>query len=319
MYCHHPNCHHPSIDPATAAQKLNRLWWALGLILVLAAAEFSVGWLSGSLSLRAEAGHMLSDGLALGLSLLAVWLARLPASAQAPFGYRRVEILTAFVNGVGLLTIAVLIAKEAIDHLLAPPGEILSVPMLITAVIGFGINSLNALLLHHNSQDDLNLRGAFLHMVADAVSSVGVVLAALMVWIWGWNWADGAISLGVAVLVGLGALPLIRQSLHILLEKAPVGLDLDQLQAHLASFDGVAAVQDLRVWSIALNHRVLSAQLTVSLKEGEKRDRLLRQIQDSLRQNYGIWDSFLQMSAAPVVSLSFPERLELAIVPVVEG
>ena len=269
-----------------------------------------MGISSHSLALVAESGHMLSDGLALGLAILATWIARFPASNQATFGYRRVEILAALVNGVGLIVVAMWIAWEAATRLQAPPEEILSVPMLITAAIGLGINSLNAFLLHQDSHDDLNLRGAFLHMVADAISAVGVILAGIVVWAFHWNWVDSAISLAVAGVILLGSIPLIRQSLHILLEKTPAHLDLEQIQAHINNFDGVETIQNLRVWSIALGQDALSAQLMVRIKHGEDRDRLLCQIQTSLQQEFGIQDIFLQMTAPPVLNLSQPQTLE---------
>ncbi|HEY9661918.1 MAG TPA: cation diffusion facilitator family transporter, partial [Allocoleopsis sp.] len=284
-------------------------WIALILISVFALAEFGMGWFSHSLALVAESGHMLSDGVALVLALLATWIARLPASNQAPFGYRRVEILAALINGIGLIGIAIWIAQEAIERLQAPPEEILSLPMLMTAAIGLVVNSINASLLHQDSHTDLNLRGAFWHMVADAISSIGVIIAAVLVWVWGWNWADGAISLGVAIFIAIGALPIIRQSLHILLEKTPEHLDLVQIQTHLESFAGIEAVSHLRIWSIALGQDALSAHLTVHIKDGLGRDRLLHQIQTSLQQEFGIAEIFLQMTAPMPLNLSHPPDL----------
>ncbi|MBI4781367.1 MAG: cation transporter [Oscillatoriophycideae cyanobacterium NC_groundwater_1537_Pr4_S-0.65um_50_18] len=321
-----PDCRqHSLIHPATqqeTAEKARLLWMALWLIGGFAIAEGAVGWFSRSLALLAESGHMLSDTLALGLALFATWVAQLPVTDQAPFGYRRIEILAALVNGIALLGVAVWVGWEAIARLQTPSVEILSLPMLVTAIVGLGVNSLSASLLHGDSHDDLNLRGAFLHMVADAISSVGVILAAIAVWAFQWNWADGAISLGVAVFIGLGTLPLIRQSLHILLEKTPVHLDLNQVRSHLLSFAGVVAVDRLRVWTIALGQEALSAHLTVSLQEGLKRDRLLQDLQLSLQQEFGLYEVCLQMAAVPVsepVNLSVPPRLELVSFPVAEG
>lgn len=310
---HHcyPGCAHASIDD-TPTHKIRSLWIALVLLVGFSIAELSVGLVSHSLALVAESGHMLSDGLALGLALIATWIARFPASSQATFGYRRIEILAALANGIGLGLVAVWIGWEAIARLHSPPEEILSLPMLITAAIGLGINTLNAFLLHADSHDDLNVRGAFLHMVADAFSSVGVILAAIAVWALGWNWADSVISVVVAVVIVAGVIPLIRQSLHILLEKAPAHLDIDQIQTHLASFAGVEAVTNLRVWSIALGQEALSAHLIVQLPQTESRDRLLRQMQTSLQQEFGIQEVFLQMTApVPIVNLSHPPTLEL--------
>ncbi len=291
------------------SSKIRQLWIALILIGGFAAAELGVGLNSHSLALVAESGHMFSDAIALGIALLATWVASLPASPQAPFGYRRVEILAALVNGMGLVLVAVLIAWEAIARLQSPSTEILSLPMLVTAAIGLGVNSLNAFLLHDHRQDDLNLQGAFLHMVADAISSVGVMLAAIAVWALHWNRADGAISLAVAIFILLGAIPLIQQSLHILLEKAPAHLELAQIQSDLESFDGVKSVDRLRVWSIALNQEALTAELTVTIKEGSGRDRLLAQLQTFLQQKFGIQEVFLQLVAPVPFNLSQPLTL----------
>lgn len=313
---HHcyPGCIHSPVSEAAATHKIRSLWIALVLIVGFSLAELSVGVISHSLALVAESGHMLSDGLALGLALIATWIARLPGSPQATFGYRRIEILAALANGIGLGLVALWIGWEALTRLHSPADEILSLPMLITATIGLGINTLNAFLLHGDSHDDLNLRGAFLHMVADAVSSVGVILAAIGVWAFGWNWADSVISVVVAIGVAAGAVPLIRQSLHILLEKAPVHLDVNQIQAHLEGFPGVESVSQIRVWSIALGQEALSAHLIVQLPQVASRDRLLQQVQTSLQQEFGIQESFLQMMAPlplPIVNLSHPPTLEL--------
>jgi cobalt-zinc-cadmium efflux system protein len=306
-----PHCNH---GPHPAGTKVRSLSIALVLLLCAALAELSVGLMSHSLALIAESGHMLSDGLALSLALLATWVAQFPSSPAATFGYRRIEILAALANGLGLLVVAGWIGWEAIIRLQSPtPDEILSVPMLITAIVGLGINSLNAALLHQDSHHDLNLRGAFLHMVADAVSSVGVIVAALVIGQLGWNWADGAISLAVGVLIAVGAIPLIRQSLHILLEKTPTHLNAEEIAARLKGIEGVLNVNNLRVWTIALGQDAVSAHVTVSCNEGNKRDRLLQQMQISLQQEFGIAEVFLQLSAGlplELMNLSLVEQIE---------
>ncbi|NJN86847.1 MAG: cation transporter [Leptolyngbyaceae cyanobacterium SL_7_1] len=302
-------------DPA-AQTKVRYLWIALILISSFAIAEFWVSSSSHSLALSADAGHLLSDGLALGIALLATKLAQLPASARATFGYRRIEIVAALINGVGLGAIALWIGIESFGRLFAPPEEILSLPMVITAAIGLGINTLCAFLLHDHSHDDLNLRGAFLHLLADATSSVGVILAAGCVWLLDWNWADAAVSLLVAGLILLSAIPLIRQSLTILLEHPPTHVNVDELQGFLQGFDGVVRVDQLRVWTIALGQTALAAHLQVSSTDGAMRDRLLADIQTALRQTVGIQEIWLQITtptSAPLVNLSLPQRLDWAI------
>jgi cobalt-zinc-cadmium efflux system protein len=205
-------------EGSTSSNKVRLLWTALVLVGCFSLAELAVGLWSHSLALLAESGHMISDSLALGLALVASWIGRFPASDRATFGYRRIEILAALANGVGLVAIAVWIAWEAIARLQSPSADILSLPMLITASVGLGVNSVNALLLHDSSHYDLNLRGAFLHMVADVISSFGVILAAIAVWLMGWLWADGVISLFVSGLIVFGAVPLIVQSLNVLVK-----------------------------------------------------------------------------------------------------
>ncbi|BAU42438.1 cation diffusion facilitator family transporter [Leptolyngbya sp. O-77] len=309
-------CQAPHPHTVDVQKKAKLLWMALGLIGGFSLVELAVSLSSHSLALLAEAGHMLSDVAALALALLATWIAGWPPSAQAPFGYRRVEILAALANGLGLVAIALWIGWEAVERLQHPDAEILGLPMLITAAVGLGINLVNASLLHDHSHHDLNLKGAFLHMVSDAIGSVGVILAAIAVWLFGWAWADGAISLLVAALILVGAIPLIRQSLNILLEKAPAHLDPDTVQAHLLQTEGVQAVENLRLWAIAPGQMALTAHLTVNPQDGPERDRLLQTLQASLQTTFGLTDTTLQLAAPPAtprVNLSMPPSLELVV------
>ncbi|AFZ24376.1 cation diffusion facilitator family transporter [Cylindrospermum stagnale PCC 7417] len=196
-------------------QKLQALWTALILLSFFFGVELSAGILSHSLSLLADAEHILSDVAALGLALLAIWLSR-SMSKGTVFGGYRLEVLAALVNGIGLACIAGWIVKEALVRLQSPSPEILGLPMLATALLGLGVNSFNALYLHGCSRHDLNMRGVFLHFLADLVSSVGTVLAAIAV-IWlNWTWADGVISLVVACLIALFAATQVTQSIHCL-------------------------------------------------------------------------------------------------------
>lgn len=193
--------------------KVRLLWTALVLVSCFSLLELAVSFWSHSLALQAEAGHMISDSLALGLSVLAAWSGQFRLFAKGRF-VRRFEVFAALVNGIGLVAIASAIATEAIANLQSPPDDILSLPMLITAAIGLGVNGINAFLLHDSSHHDLNVRGAFLHIMADLISSVGVVLAAIAVWLLHWFWADGAVGLFVSGLIFLSAIPLLAQSLN---------------------------------------------------------------------------------------------------------
>jgi len=192
----------------------------LVLICSFALAELAVGLFSHSLALLADSGHMASDCFALILALLATWLSQRRRASNLESGNHWFEVLAALVNGVGLVVIAVWVGWEAVERLQSPPVEILSLPMLATASVGFGVNSINIFLLHKDSHNDLNLRGAFLHVLADAASSVGVIIAAIAVWALNWIWADGVISLFVSGLIIISATPLIIQSLNTLLAKS---------------------------------------------------------------------------------------------------
>lgn len=277
-------------------QKTQTLWVTLSLLVSFFIAELSISLWSHSLSLLADAGHLLSDIAALGLTLLASWFATRPAAGHATFGYHRVEMLAALVNGLSLLAIAALIAWEAIGRLQAPE-PVLGLPMLIGAAIGLLINSINVTLLHQHSHDDLNLRGAFLHVLADVVGSVGVILAALAVYFLNWLWVDAGASLLVASLTSLSAVPLVRESLDVLMEYAPRSINPDEVSVALKSFTGVDRIERLNIWTITSGQVMLCAHLTVGSLDAEQRDQLLQNIQAYLEQEFGINQPLLQITS----------------------
>ncbi len=288
----------------TSPQKLRVLAIALVMVAGFSALELRVSHHSHSLSLLADAGHMIADVFAIAMSLLAAWIARWHTSPQAPFGYRRVEILAALGNGIGLLLIAGWIGQEAIGHLQTLPDEILTAPIALTALGGLGVHGLNAVLLHRHTDDDLNLRGAFLHTVADALSCLGVLFVAAVVHWFGWQWMDGVVSLAIALLISAGAIPLIRQSLSILLEQTPPHVGPQDIEQHLLTFEAVIAVNQLRVWTIAPGQIHLTATLTVNMASAGQRDVLLNRLQTSIAKGFDINESTLQMTSTPSVALS---------------
>ncbi len=197
------------------SQKLNSLWVALVLLTAFFCVELAAGFWSNSLSLLADAEHILSDVAALGLTLIAAWLSRSLAKS-APRSSSQIEGTAALLNGLGLVGIALWIAKEAMERLQSPNPEILGVPMLITALVGLVVNLFNVRCLHRCSHQDLNIRGAFFHLLADVAGSIGTVLAAVAV-IWlDWPWADGVMGLIVAGLISIFAASLVWQSLACL-------------------------------------------------------------------------------------------------------
>ncbi len=294
MYCQCSSLNNLNVNQTR--QKNQLLWVVLGLITSFFFAEWGVGLWSHSLSLQADAAHILSDAAALGLTLIASLLAKQPAHNQATFGHRRVEILAALVNGLALIAIAALIIWEAINRFQVP-SPVLGLPMLIVAVIGLGVNTLNLTLLHKHSHNDLNLRGAVLHVVADVASSIGLILAALAIHFWNWVWADVAVSLLVACLIGISALPLIQESLKILMEYAPPSIAPTQVEAALKSYPGVCEVKKLHIWRITSTQVMLCAHLTVEELNVEQRDKLIKELEVHLHKNFGIHQSILQLTS----------------------
>jgi cobalt-zinc-cadmium efflux system protein len=195
-----------------ASHKVRRLTYVFFLVASFSVIELAIGSYSHSMSLLADAGHLFADCLALLLALLGAWIVKRSRSSD-----RRVETAIALFNGFSLLVIGGGVGLEAIVQLQSPATEILSLPMLIVAIVGLGVNGINILLLHEHSHEDLNLKGAFLHIIADALSSVGVLVAALAVWKMHWLRADGVISLLIASLIIVSALPLIGQSFKLLM------------------------------------------------------------------------------------------------------
>ncbi|MEH1854430.1 MAG: cation diffusion facilitator family transporter [Nostoc sp.] len=295
-------CEHDSAKVLNNQQKSKVLWLTVGLLAVFFIAEWSVGLWSQSLSLQADAGHILSDITALAISLLASFLAQQPAKKKATFGNQRIEVLAALLNGLSLLANATFIIFEAIQRW-QHPAAILGLPMLGIAVLGLIVNLLNITLLHPHTHDDLNLRGALLHVIADTASSVGVIIAAIAVHLWDWWWADVAISLVVAIFTGLSALPLVQESLKIFLEYAPESIDPLEVEISLKSFPGVVQVEKLHIWTLSLNKVMLCANLTVECTTIQERDRLLNKLENHIRKTFHIAEITLQLTSYQKTSL----------------
>ncbi|MEH2139327.1 cation diffusion facilitator family transporter [Nostoc sp.] len=290
-------CVDDSVKVVNNQHKARILWITVGLLTIFFVTEWSVGLWSHSLSLQADAGHILSDITALVISLIASFLAQQPAKKKATFGNQRVEVLAALLNGLSLLAIATFITWEAIQRW-QHPATILGLPMLGIAVLGLIVNLLNITLLHPHTHNDLNLRGALLHIIADTASSVGVIIAALTVHLWDWWWADVAISLVVAIFTGLSALPLVQESLKIFLEYAPESIDPVEVEISIKSFPGVVQVEKLRIWTLSLNKVMLCANLTVECTTIQERDRLLKKLENHIRKSFHITEITLQLTSS---------------------
>ena len=234
---------------------------ALALVVGFAGVEAVAGWLSGSLALLADAGHMLSDGLALGLALAAAVLAQRPATPRRSFGWRRAEILAALVNAVLLVALGLWIVVSAVRRLGDAP-EVEAGWVLATGVAGLLVNLAAARVLHGAGRG-LNVRAALLHVLADLASSVGVVAAGVVVLLTGWHAADAVAGLVIGVLVLASTWRVLGESVGILLEAAPRGLDVDAVARAMRAAEGVVELHDLHVWTITSGFPALSAHVLV--------------------------------------------------------
>jgi len=249
-------------------------------------AELVGGWLSHSLALIADAGHMLTDAASLALALYALRISRRPVDGQRSYGYGRMQVLAAFVNGLSLLAIAAWIAIEAALRLLQPV-EVLARPMLVIAALGLLVNLLAFWILHRGERGNLNLDGALAHVIGDLLGSVAAIAAALIILATGWTPADPLLSVLVAALILRTGLRITREAGHILLQGAPEELDLSQLEAALrGAVPGLAGIHHVHLWSLTPGERIIT--LHAVLMPGADGDGVMAGIADFLHQYKGI-------------------------------
>ena len=278
----------------------------LALTLAFTAVEIVGGLLTGSLALLADAAHMLSDNLALGVALLAVWLADRPSTPERSFGYQRAEILAALANGVILLALAIWIFVEAWGRLSNPP-DVLAGWVALVAVVGLAVNLAAAAILHRGGHDTLNMRAALRHVLADAMGSAGVLVAAFVILITGWRYADPLASMAIALLILASSWGILRDSVHVLLEGAPRGMDTRTLGRRMTQVPGVVEVHDLHVWTITSGFPALAAHVLVERDEDCHARR--RELEEVLLREYGIEHTTLQVDhVAPPRLVSIQSR-----------
>jgi len=261
---HHGHTH--SHADASAVTR-RRLALALGLAFFYMIAEAVGGWYTGSLALLADAGHMLSDVGALTLALFAAWVASRPGGDRWTYGRARAEILAALAQGVALAVVAALILAEALERV-RTPSVVMGPGMLAIASGGLLVNLASLYILSAGRHASLNMRGAWLHVMSDALGSVGAMTAGALVWAFGWHWADPAASIAICALVLLSGWHLIREATDVLMEAAPRSLDPNDVLAALSGLDEVRSVHDLHVWSVGSGQVALSCHLVVARDGG---------------------------------------------------
>jgi len=255
------------------------LWLALWLNLVFLIVELTVGLLANSLALLSDAGHMVSDVLALAIALVAQRLGRVGPTGSFTFGLKRVPVLGAFGNALALLVIALFILWEAWQRF-QEPQQVLGWPVLLAGAAGLVVNAVSAWWLHKSGDQSLNIRGALLHLAADALGSLGAIIAGVVLMTTNWLPIDALVSVIIALLIVIGAVPLLRDTVKVLLQSAPAGLDLDKLRQTIEFGSEVVKIEDLHVWEVDAGRVVLSVILVTDncmLSDLEKAAAALRE------------------------------------------
>ena len=243
--------------------KENRFVFSLTLTGLIFLAEFIGGFWTGSLALLSDSAHVFMDAFALGLSYLAIRAAALPANDNHTYGYHRMQVLAALTNGATLLLIAFEILREAWSRF-QNPESVLAVPMLVIAVVGLAVNLIVAFALREHDHEDLNTRSAFLHVLGDALASVGVIGASIAILFTGWIWLDPLVSVLIGLLILLSSGRVLKESVHILAEGMPAGMTASAIADAMSKVSGVSQVHDLHVWTVAPGYIALSAHVTIA-------------------------------------------------------
>ncbi|MGH7636842.1 MAG: cation diffusion facilitator family transporter [Gemmatimonadaceae bacterium] len=277
MHHHHGGAHHDPHASDVSDRSTRALRLALGLTLVVLVGEAIGGWISNSLALLADAGHVLTDAGALALSLFVAWFSRQPVTPEKTYGYLRWEILAALLNGATLLLISVWIVIEAVLRFRAPEA-VGGTLMLVVSAAGLVANAIAALLLHPVNQSSLNVRGAYLHVLGDLLASVGTIAAAIVISLTGWLHADPIASLLTTALIVRGAWQLVRESVDVLLEATPSHIVLQDVRTALENIPGVESVHDLHVWTVTSGVVALSAHAIV--REPDRQQEVLERACD---------------------------------------
>lgn len=275
-----------------ASNSSHRLRLVLLLTAVYMIAEMFGGWWTGSLALLADAGHMFTDVGALALALTAVWFGSRPATSRKTFGYYRLEIIAALVNGVALVLMSLAIFYGAYERWLSPP-VIRSVPMIIVATGGLIVNLVSAWILHGRDEIDLNVRGAWLHVMGDALGSVAAIAAGVFIALFGWYAADPLFSVVISLLIIWSSIRLIKESTNVLLEGTPSHINLAAVEQAILDTIGVDDVHDLHVWTITSGREALSAHVIHS--QSTSQPDLLRELRTKLHDRFGVDHLTIQM------------------------
>jgi len=285
-------------------QTIQRLSLSLFLTLAFVVIEAGAGIFANSLALLTDAAHNFTDVIALGLTWFAVRITAQPANAQRTYGYHRAGILVALLNSTTLVLISVGIFYEAYHRLISPP-EVQSSVLIVVGLIAVVINLVTAFLVHRGSEHDLNLRSAFVHLMGDVLSTVGAVIAGVLIFFTGANWLDPLVSVLIGFLILYNAWGILRDAVDILLESTPRDVDLQAMVRDIARVDGVMGVHDIHVWSLTQNLRTMSAHILTDDLHISAGAEIQRQINELLDHRYNIAHATLQLECVDC----FPDSL----------
>ncbi len=299
----HGHGHSRGGDREGRARNRRRLQVTLALTATYMVAEFVGGWLSGSLALLADAGHMLSDVAALALSLFAMWIAQRPGDPQKTYGFYRMEVLAALANGAALLAISASIIVTAVRRL-QEPTHVEGHVVTLVALGGLAVNLIALAILARGRGESVNVRGAWLHVLTDTLGSVGAATAGVLVWALGWLWIDPALSILIGLLVVYSAWGLLKEVVSVLMEHAPSHIDMSQVRAALAETPGVRDVHDLHVWVITTGIEALSCHVVAD--DDRPPGELLQALRATLHERFGIDHVTIQIEPEGFVEAELP-------------
>jgi cobalt-zinc-cadmium efflux system protein len=288
------HAHHHDETAAHAAVSSSKMGWAVALTLAFVTAEVVAGYFAHSLALLSDAGHNFADAAALGFSWYALWVARKPSHQGMTFGYHRVGILAALVNAVSLVVIALIILVEAIERL-RNPQPVQGWMMIALASIAVLMNLLIGAWLHAGAKHNINVRAAYLHMIGDAISAVGVVVAGILILIGGWQMADPIVSFLIAILILLSGWGILKESVNILLEGAPQGMNMSAVEQCIATVPGVLGVHDLHVWTVGPGAVACSCHILVAEQTIREGQQILKTVVEILEQHHKINHTTVQV------------------------
>jgi cobalt-zinc-cadmium efflux system protein len=283
--------HHHESNAGNASRSLKI---TLGLVLGIMVAEVIGGVLSNSLALLSDAGHMLTDALALGLSLFAMSLARRPATATRTFGYHRAEIMAALANGTVLVLVSAYIFYAAAQRFAAPPA-VKTPMMMVVAGVGLAANLIGIVLLRRGSRRNINVKSAFWHVAGDALSSVGVIIAGAIIYFTGWYVVDPILAVVIGVVILWGALRIVKEAVDILLESVPPHVRVEGVSSAVKRVDGVVDMHDVHIWTITSGIYALSAHLSIADRTVSQSGDIVKKVNEVLEQEFNITHTTLQL------------------------